>query len=180
MNKIIVGFIFVAMLGWVASIILSAVHFWAIPLIPAGANLPGPMLVITSKWAYVGPVPLAVIGAVYYIVMITLGALWLSTKNRKVEQILLPVTAIGFLASVVFVYLQLWVIEAICPFCMMSAGATTILLGIEIFVKAKGGAFSTPALSAQKVWATVFTTTAILTLFAIWSLSILPLPGKGA
>lgn len=180
MNRLLGAFIFTAMLGWVASIILTAIHFWVIPIIPATAELAGPMLVITSEWAYVGPIPLAAIGAVYYIVMIALGSIWLTTKNDTVEKILLPITAFGFLASMGFVYLQLFVIGAICPFCMMSATATTILLAIELIVKFKGGAATTPSLASQKVWATVFVTTALLTMFALWSLTILPLPVPGA
>ncbi len=180
MNRLIGAFIFTAMLGWVASIILTAIHFWVIPIIPSGAELRGPMLVITSSWAYVGPIPLATIGAIYYVVMIALGSLWLSTKSETIERILLPVTAFGFVASLGFVYLQLYVIEAICPFCMVSAAATTILFGIELLVKYRGGAALTPSLQAQKVWATVFVVTAFLTIFALWSLTILPLPVPGA
>ncbi len=176
MNRLIIGFIVVAMFGWVASVILTAIHFWAIPLIPDGATLRGPMLVITSQWAYIGPLPLATIGAVYYIGMIALGALWLSTKNPVIEKILLPVTVIGFLASLGFVYLQLGVIGAICPFCMMSAGATTILLGIELYVKFRGGASQLPSVDAAKVWPTVFAATMLLTILAMWSLTVLPLP----
>jgi len=180
MNRLLGAFIFTAMIGWVASIILTAIHFWAIPLIPVGAELGGPMLVITSDWAYIGPLPLASIGAVYYIVMIALGSIWMTTKNETIEKILLPITAIGFLASLGFVYLQLFVIGAICPFCMMSAAATTTLLIIELVVKFNGGAAKTPSVAAQKVWATVFVTTALLTMFAMWSLTVLPLPIPGA
>ncbi|TVR15033.1 MAG: vitamin K epoxide reductase family protein [Balneolaceae bacterium] len=180
MNRLLTAFIFTAMLGWVASIILTAIHFWVIPIIPSGAELRGPMLVITSSWAYVGPVPLAAIGAVYYIVMIAMGSVWLTTKNELIERILLPVTAFGFVASMGFVYLQFFVIGAICPFCMVSAAATTILLVIELIVKYNGGVALTPSLQPQRVWATVFVTTALLTMFAMWSLTVLPLPVPGA
>ena len=180
MNKLIISFIGVAMLGWVASIILTAVHFWAIPLIPADANLPGSMQVITSKWAYIGPIPLATVGAVYYIMMIAPGALWLSTKNQTLERMLLPITAVGFVASLGFVYLQLGVIGAVCPFCMMSAAATTTLLGIELYVKFRGGSSTSTSIDASKVWPAVFATAMALTIFAMWTLTILPLPGKGA
>jgi len=109
-----------------------------------------------------------------------MGSIWLTTKNELVERILLPVTAIGFIASMGFVYLQIYVIEAICPFCMMSAAATTVLLAIELVVKYKGGAAIAPSLQSQRVWATVFVATALLTIFAMWSLTILPLPVPGA
>jgi len=180
MNRLIIGFIVVAMFGWVASIILTAIHFWTIPLIPDGATLRGPMMVITSQWAYIGPVPLATLGAVYYIAMIALGALWLSTKNPVIEKVLLPVTAVGFVASLGFVYLQLGVIGAVCPFCMMSAAATSILFGIELYIKFRGGASQLPSLEASKVWPSVFAATLLLTILAMWSLTVLPLPVGGA
>ncbi len=176
MKNLKILFIVIAMLGWVASIILTAVHFWVIPLIPETAQVSGSMSVITSQWAYIGPMPLATIGAFYYIMMIALGALWLSQPTELLEKVLLPITAFGFVASLGFVYLQLFVINAICPFCMMSAAATTILLVIELLVKYKGGSAMLPGLQAQKVWAATFIGTAILTILAMWILTILPLP----
>ncbi|MCH8558731.1 MAG: vitamin K epoxide reductase family protein [Balneolia bacterium] len=179
MNKLIVGFIITAMFGWVASVILTAIHFWTIPIIPPMAELRGPMLVITSDWAYIGSIPLALIGAIYYIFMIAMGTIWLTSKNQLIERALLPITAFGFVASMGFVYLQLFVIGAICPFCMVSAGATTILLIIELIVKYRGGAALAPMFSTERTWATVFVSTAFLTIFAMWSLTILPLPVPG-
>ncbi len=176
MNKLKIFFIVTAMLGWVASVILTAIHFWVIPIIPATVQLGGPMLVITSQWAYVGPMPLATIGALYYIIMITLGTLWLTQPSALLDKVLLPITFIGFLASLGFVYLQLFVINAICPFCMISAAATTILLLIEIAVKYKGGSALVTGFNTQRVWVTVFIGTAFLTILAMWMLTILPLP----
>ena len=177
MNKYISAFIAVAIIGWLASAILMAVHFWAIPLIPEGADIPGSLQVITSDWGYVGPIPLAVVGAIYYITMITLGGLWLSTKNETVEKYLLPVTGLGVIASIGFVYLQLGVIGAVCPFCMMSAGATFTLFAIELIVKLKGGAFREEPADSSFVWPVVVATTLIVTILAMWSLTVLPLPG---
>lgn len=176
-NGLIRLFIAVAVVGWSASSLLTAIHFWVLPL-PAGAQPEGPMQVMTSQWAYVGPIPLALIGAVYYIAMIAAGATWLHTKSRLIEQLLLPVTAMGVLASAVFVYLQLGPIGAICPFCMMSAVATTLLLLIEVVVRRRGGSAAAPVLPAQRVWPATFVGTMAITLLVMWSLTILPLPGN--
>lgn len=176
MNKLISTFIAIAILGWTASAILTAVHFWAIPLIPEGADIPGSIAVITSEWGYIGSLPLAVLGAIYYIVMITLGGVWLSTKNKTLEKYLLPITGLGVIASIGFVYLQLGVIGAVCPFCMISAGATFSLFAIELIVKYRGGANVEPPAKAYTVWPIVFSTTLLLTIVAMWSLTVLPLP----
>ena len=102
------------------------------------------MAVMMSDYSYVGPIPLATIGAVYYIGMMAASALWLFTKSELLEKLLLPVTAIGVALSAVFVYLQLFVITEICPFCMVSAAATTLLFFIELTVKKIGGARTAP------------------------------------
>lgn len=176
-NRLIRTFIAVAVIGWGASLLLTAIHFWVLPL-PAGVEPQGAIAVITSQWAYVGPIPLATIGAVYYIAMIATGAVWLHTKDRRIERLLLPVTVGGFLASVGFVYLQLVPIGAICPFCMVSATATTLLLALEILVRHRGGAAAAPQVPAVRVWPATFLATMIMTLLVVWALPMLPLPGN--
>ncbi len=176
-NGLIRMFIAVAVIGWGASSLLTAIHFWVLPL-PAGAQPEGPMQVMTSQWAYVGPVPVALIGALYYTAMIAAGATWLHTKSRLIERLLLPVTATGVLASAVFVYLQLGPIGAICPFCMMSAAATTLLFLTEVVIRRRGGSTAAPAVPAERVWPATFVATMAMTLVAMWSLTVLPLPGN--
>ncbi len=176
-NRLIRTFIGVAVVGWGASMLLTAIHFWVLPL-PAGAEPQGAMQVITSPWAYVGPIPLATIGAVYYIAMIAAGATWLTTKNAWLERLLLPVTAGGVAASAGFVYLQLVPIGAICPFCMVSATATTLLFAIEVIVRRRGGATAAPVVPAARIWPAAFVATMAMTMLVLWSIPQLPLPGN--
>lgn len=176
-NRLIRTFIGIAVVGWGASMLLTAIHFWVLPL-PAGAEPQGAMQVITSQWAYVGPIPLATIGAVYYIAMIAAGATWLTTKNEWLERLLLPVTAGGVAASAGFVYLQLVPIGAICPFCMVSAVATTLLFAIELTVKLRGGVAASPPVRAERLWPVTFGATMAMTMLVLWALPMLPLPGR--
>lgn len=176
-TRLIRSFIAVAIIGWGTSMLLTAIHLWVLPL-PADAVLRGPMLVITSPWAYVGPVPLATIGAVYYLVMIGAGAVWLHTRSLLLERLLLPVTAGGVLASAGFVYLQLVPIGAICPFCMVSAVATTLLFAIELTVKLRGGVAASPPVRAERLWPVTFGATMAMTMLVLWALPMLPLPGR--
>ena len=176
-NRLIRTFIGVAVVGWGVSVLLTAIHFWVLPL-PAGVEPQGAIQVITSPWAYVGPIPLATIGAVYYAVMIAAGATWLHTKDPRLERILLPVTALGVLASAFFVYLQLVPIGAICPFCMVSAGATVLLLVLEVAVRRRGGAAAAPGVRAERVWPVTFAAATAMTVTMLWALPQLPLPGN--
>ena len=170
-------FIGVAVVGWAASFLLAAIHFWVLPL-PASVDPQGPIAVITSPWAYVGPIPLALIGAVYYLAMITAGASLLHTRAAWLERALLPITAIGVLASAGFVYLQLGPIGHICPFCMMSAAATTLLFVIELINRRRGGVGMAKGVPAVRVWPVTFLLTMATTLAVVWALPQLPLPGN--
>ncbi|WNF38403.1 vitamin K epoxide reductase family protein [Bacillaceae bacterium IKA-2] len=122
----------VAMLGWAVSVFLSGVHFWVLPL-PSGFDVTGTQwAVMTSDWAYVLGIPLALLGAFYYLTVLLFAGMWYHTRHPLVLKILTPMTAIGVISSAFFVYLQLFVIGAICPFCMVSAVATTILFSLEL------------------------------------------------
>ncbi len=176
-TRLLRAFVGVAVVGWAASFLLTAIHFWVLPL-PPSADPQGPLAVITSPWAYVGPVPLALIGAVYYLAMIAAGASLLHTRAAWLERALLPITGSGVLASAVFVYLQLGPIGEICPFCMMSAGATTLLFVIELLNRRRGGVGTAVAVPPERVWPATFVLTMAATLAVVWALPQLPLPGN--
>ncbi len=169
-------FIGVAIVGWGASAFLTAVHFWALPL-PEGIEPQGSMAVITSPWAYIGPIPLALVGALYYVVMIALGATWRVTRNALLDTVMLPMTGLGVLMSAGLVYLQLGPIGEICPFCMVSATATTLLFLTELTIKSQGGSRVARPANPSIVWGTAFVATLLLTLAAMFGLTIAPIPG---
>jgi len=175
-NKLIGVFLGVAVIGWGASIFLTAVHFWALPL-PAGIEPEGSMAVVTSTWAYIGPMPLALLGAFYYLTMIGLGGVWLETKNELVENAILLFTTGGLAASAYFVYLQLVPIGAICPFCMASAAATTTLFTIELVIKYLGGGKVAPTVGNARLWLPLLVATVGVTVAAMYGVTVAPIPG---
>ncbi len=137
-------FTLVAVMGWLVSSLLTAIHVFALPAIPADAPVQGSIEVITSQWAYVFGVPLATLGAFYYLTTIGLALWWFDTRHPLIIKILTPITASGVLASSYFVWLQLGPIGAICPFCIVSATASVLLFGLELLILRQS---STPALT---------------------------------
>ncbi|ARS90288.1 vitamin K epoxide reductase family protein [Natrarchaeobaculum aegyptiacum] len=137
-------FTLVAVLGWLVTVALTAIHLFAIPAIPADAPVQGSIEVITSPWAYVLGIPLATLGGFYYLTTIGLALWWFDTRHPLIIKVLTPITASGVVFSSYFVYLQLGVIGEICPFCMMSAAATVILFALELGIL---GMSSTPKLT---------------------------------
>ncbi len=84
---------------------------------------------IYSMW---GNVPVAVVGAVYYalILFLTVLAMW---KDTKYFLFAVGATMFGFFASLWFVYLQFFVLNALCTYCLISAAISFVLFGASMF-----------------------------------------------
>ncbi len=180
------AFTAIAVFGWVVSTFLSGIHFWAIPQIPAGAELSGSLEVVTSSWAYVFGVPLATLGAVYYLTTILLAVWWFDTRHPLIIKILTPITATGVVASAYFVYLQLVPIGAICPFCMMSATASVFLFGLELGILRTSELPPTTSMiddagalfrETTTHWLLLVAAIGALTVVAFYGVTLAPVPG---
>jgi uncharacterized membrane protein len=88
----------------------------------------------TSQYSQVFGIPVAVFGAIGYL-LILLVALFVNRSNfLRDNQItfLFGITLAGFLYSLYLTYLELFVIHAICPFCVFSAIAMTALFVFSV------------------------------------------------
>ena len=85
-------------------------------------------------------------------------------------------TALGVAFSAYFVYLQLFVIGEICPFCMVSAAATTLLFIIELVTKKIGGARTAPVVNPAVAAPIMIAIPLVMAVVAMFSLTVLPLP----
>ncbi len=176
----------VAAIGWAVSVFLTGIHFWVLPL-PAGFDVTGtPWAVMTSEWAYVMGIPLAMLGAFYYLTVLLFAGLWYHTKHPLVLKVLTPITIAGVFSSAFFVYLQLFVIEAICPFCMVSAAATTILLALELVMLKMSRLPSVRVLLKDikhvfhrqtLTWMLIMFVSSSVVILGFWLATIVPAPG---
>ena len=87
-----------------------------------------------SPYSSIYGIPVSVLGACAYIVLI--GIFVFENKRPDMKDLLLKgtfgITTIGFLFSCYLTYLELFVIHAICPFCVVSAILMTALFIISI------------------------------------------------
>lgn len=88
--------------------------------------------VLRSEYAVLFGVPLALFGFIHYIVLVGITLLTSYSQKIWVKYWLLIQTTGGLLFSLYLVCLQLFVIHAICPYCMLSAFVSTLLF---IFVQ---------------------------------------------
>jgi uncharacterized membrane protein len=84
----------------------------------------------TSKWATFLGFPVGGWGVAYYLGVLALALLGLTGRfadSRRLTDILIGVTGFGLLFSLWLTYLELFVIHAICQWCVVSAILATIL-----------------------------------------------------
>lgn len=85
--------------------------------------------VLSSKYAHIGSIPLASVGAGAYFTVFSLAIL--AAFGYKFARPLLTLLVIlMFLTTLWLVYLQAFVIRHFCQYCLLSAGVTTILAAI--------------------------------------------------
>jgi uncharacterized membrane protein len=92
-------------------------------------------VVQTSKWATMLGYPVAGWGVAYYLGVLALCLAGLSpalVDSRRLSQALVVITATGVLFSLWLTYLELFVINAICQWCVVSAVLATILFVVAL------------------------------------------------
>ena len=90
--------------------------------------------VLSSQYAVVAGVPLALIGAAAYFSVFSLATL-AAFGYRSAARLLTVLVITMFLVSLWLIYLQAFVIHAFCQFCLLSAAVTTTLMVIVLFAR---------------------------------------------
>lgn len=87
-----------------------------------------------APYSAIGPIPIALIGLVGYAVIFVVTWLkdWWSPLDNYSPEILVALTGFAFLLSLGLTGLELFVINAICRFCVISALIVTIMLVLSI------------------------------------------------
>lgn len=131
------GLALLAFIGLVDASYLAFAHYAGLT-IPCGASA-GCDIVTTSQYAFFWGLPLGLWGVFYYGILLVL-ALWYWDRQKIAPvRFFAGISGLGVIASTYFVYLQLFVIGAVCFYCLGSAIVTTVafLLAIWLLVKKK-------------------------------------------
>lgn len=118
-----------ALLGLADAVYLTAEHL-------AGANVScgestGCQDVLGSRYATIGKVPLAGLGALAYFAAFAAATL-AAFGYRRARIALSTVVGVMFLATLWLLYVQAFILHAFCRYCLLSASLTLCLTGIII------------------------------------------------
>lgn len=83
--------------------------------------------VLGSKYATFEGIPISMLGAAYYLSIILALVVFFKTKRWFLKKYMIAASFFAFLFSLYLVYLQLFIVRAICPYCMLSALTSTFL-----------------------------------------------------
>ncbi len=124
-KKLVIALLIFSFLGFLDATYLAAEHFAG--GIPECSFLSGCELVTTGDYSMLGPIPVAYLGLAYYLVVFVLVMAYRECGVRKILKYLGYLTFFGFLFSLWLIYLQAFIIEAFCLYCIISATTSTIL-----------------------------------------------------
>ncbi len=117
--------------GFIDATYLTTQHYLGSPV--ACSILKGCEQVTTSAYSSIGGIPVALLGSIYYLTVIILAVCFLDSKKDYFLDIIAKISPFGFLASLYFVYLQIFIIKAICIYCMGSAITSTLIFILGMF-----------------------------------------------
>ena len=81
----------------------------------------------TSGYATIAGVPVALLGAIFYFSMLVLGVIFREVGVAMLATFLFIGGALGFLFSLWLVAVQVFILDALCLYCLISAGTSTVL-----------------------------------------------------
>jgi len=87
-----------------------------------------------AAYSSIGPIPVAFIGMLGYAVIFLLVWLsdWLPRLDAYLPEVMVGLTGAAFLFSLALTALEIFVIYAICRYCVVSAAITTVMLILSI------------------------------------------------
>lgn len=121
----LLGFIVFSSLGFLDATFLTVQHYNQ-DVLPCYI-FQGCDKVTASKYSEISNVPVSLFGSAYYLFIFLVSIFYADTKNEKALRILFFFPIAGFAASLWFLFLQLFVIKAICLYCVISIVSSTAL-----------------------------------------------------
>ena len=129
-------FLVLSLIGFADATFLTVEHYRGV-LVPCSL-IEGCEKVLTSDYAEIGGLPVAFIGSIYYLAIFLLTFLFLTRGQKRLLLAAGRLAVLGFIVSLGFVFLQLFVIKAVCLYCLASAViSTTLFVLFLILIKSK-------------------------------------------
>ena len=126
------GFVILSFIGFLDATYLTVKHYLGVPI--NCSLFEGCEEVTSSQYATILDVPVSLVGIGFYLLIFVLMIAYLDTKKERILYFISRLTFLGFIASLWFLYLQLFVIKAICLYCIISFTTSTLLFILSLIL----------------------------------------------
>lgn len=120
-----------AIIGFLDATFLTVEHY--LNATPPCSILSGCEEVTTSKYNQIFGIPVALLGSLYYGYVIVMSILFLDLKKNIFLSLITYGSIVAFLFSMWFLYAQVFLIGAICIYCMASVITSSSIFGLSIY-----------------------------------------------
>lgn len=130
-NKLPYFYLILGFIGFLGAAYLTILHYKNV--FPPCSIAYGCETVLSSKFATIFEVPIALLGSFFYLIVLILAVLLLTHPRLAIKRVLLVLTVSGFIVSVILVYIQAFLLHAFCQYCLLSEAILTILLLASLY-----------------------------------------------
>ncbi len=125
-NKIITSLLILSFIGFLNATYLTILHYQnAFP----PCTIAGCEKVLTSEYASLLGIPIALIGSLYFMSLAVVLLLKLTgNKNKLLNKFFILQVLSGFALSLAFVYIQAVLLKQFCQYCLLSETVSTLIL----------------------------------------------------
>ncbi|MEK7450762.1 MAG: vitamin K epoxide reductase family protein [Patescibacteria group bacterium] len=130
-NTILILVLALSFLGFIDAAYLSILHYKN--AIPPCSIAQGCEIILTSRFASFANIPISLIGSAYYLAVIALSLIFIETKRDFIFRLLFIIIVLGAIFALGLILVQIFILKAICQYCLVSDFISLILFGIVIF-----------------------------------------------
>jgi len=131
LSKPAIGAFVIALIGFADASYLAIEHFMG--NIPPCSIVRGCEEVLTSPYSVIFGIPISLIGAIYYLLVLVSLFAYFDTRRFIFLNIVRGLGVAGVSASAYFVYLQIFIIGSYCLYCMASAFISLLIFILAWF-----------------------------------------------
>jgi len=133
MKKLTIIAVVTSIIGFIDSAYLTIIKFTHSPIY-CTPGLGNCETVQNSQWSTIWGIPVALLGALAYLVLILFFAFGdrISFLKQYSQYIVFGTSLFGFLFSLYLTYLELFVLHTICQWCILSAICMTVVFIVTI------------------------------------------------
>lgn len=123
----------IALIGLAASLYLTVEHYTASAQLACPENsVINCAKVTSSSYAKIGPLPVALLGAGYFVAVTLLCLPW-AWQDRRLDALRVAAAGVGVASSLYLVWVELFRLETICLWCTLVHVSTLALLAAVLW-----------------------------------------------